>query len=47
MIATNLTDIEKDGLEEVFSVFNLDIEEEKTLFTQIVTLIKNFIDNLL
>jgi hypothetical protein len=47
MVTINLTDIERDGLEEVFSILNMDFEEKTTIFSQMVTYSKNFINNLL
>jgi len=46
-MTTHLTDIEKDGLEEVFSVLNMDFDEQKTLLDKILTIIKNFFNELL
>jgi hypothetical protein len=44
---TKLTDIEKDGLEEVFSILNMDFEKKTTIFSKVVTFFKNFINNIL
>jgi hypothetical protein len=46
MIITNLTDIEKDGLEEVFDILNMDFEEQITIVSKMVTFLKNFINNI-
>ena len=46
MTTTHLTDMEKDGLEEVFKVLNMDFEEEKSFFSQFVHIFKKFFDNL-
>ena len=47
MVTTNLTDIEKDGLEEVFSILKIDFEEQTTIFSKMVTFLKNFLNNII
>jgi hypothetical protein len=46
-MTTKLTDIEKDGLEEVFSILNMDFEEKTTIFSQMLKYLKNLLNNLL
>jgi hypothetical protein len=47
MTTIHLTDIEKDGLEEVFSVLNINFEEKTTIFSQVVAVLKNFFNNII
>jgi len=46
MTTTHLTDIEKDGLEEVFSVLNMEYKENSSLIYQITSIFKKIINSL-
>ncbi len=46
MMTVNLTDIERDGLDEVFSVLNIECQED-TIMTKIATYFKKLLRNFL
>jgi len=46
MMTVNLTDIERDGLEEVFSVLNIEYQDD-TIISKISTFFKKIFRNFL